>query len=83
MYNSYLLLTCFFFVTLAACRTDPSYCKNGGTCQSNDVTIWCSCKERFSGTRCQEQSGQWMIGYFKSSISDNLSFSKDILIIGL
>nr|XP_022318820.1 sushi, von Willebrand factor type A, EGF and pentraxin domain-containing protein 1-like [Crassostrea virginica] len=41
---------------VSACSTDPSYCRNGGTCQSNDVTIWCNCKERFSGTRCQEQS---------------------------
>ncbi|XP_062611270.1 sushi, von Willebrand factor type A, EGF and pentraxin domain-containing protein 1-like [Saccostrea cucullata] len=41
---------------LSECSTNPSYCKNGGACNSNDVTIWCTCKERYTGDRCGEQS---------------------------
>ncbi|XP_061175629.1 proprotein convertase subtilisin/kexin type 5-like [Saccostrea echinata] len=40
---------------VSECSTNPNYCKNGGTCKSNDVTIWCTCKERYTGPRCGEQ----------------------------
>ncbi|XP_062589722.1 sushi, von Willebrand factor type A, EGF and pentraxin domain-containing protein 1-like, partial [Saccostrea cucullata] len=41
---------------VSECSTNPNYCKNGGKCNFNDVTIWCTCKERYSGSRCGEQA---------------------------
>lgn len=49
------VLLIFYFS--AECQTNPNYCKNGGACVSNEVTIWCTCRERFSGPKCEDQAG--------------------------
>lgn len=65
------------FYILAECKTNLNYCKNGGSCDSNEVTIWCTCKERFSGPKCEDQAGNFymhacaymkLVRWFKSGI---------------
>uniref|UniRef100_A0A8W8JQE5 EGF-like domain-containing protein n=3 Tax=Magallana gigas TaxID=29159 RepID=A0A8W8JQE5_MAGGI len=41
---------------VSECKKNPNYCKNEGKCYSNEVTIWCTCKERFSGPKCEDQA---------------------------
>lgn len=56
---SYFVKFLLIFYFSAECKTNPNYCKNEGKCDSNEMTIWCICKERFSGPKCEDQAGNF------------------------
>lgn len=46
------------FVSLAMCNKNKKYCSNGGQCKEDQMSVTCSCTERYSGATCEKFVGK-------------------------